>query len=258
MAENENVTVESTEVVATEVETETPAVVEEQQPAPTEQTKEGFGAKVKEWCRKQIVKVKRKTHMIPFFFLLVSGIFYLLCLNDFSQSSAVAYYRTQYLGIAVFVNVLFSILVLVLFLNAFPKHPIVNKKTGKKHKINYVMLVLGFVFIAIMIFLNGVYIHQLLGTLKTNPDAFFKSTEEAAKFKKYLSDEYLANPTIDTSKYRPYLMKSYRYAIAHIVLLGITVLMYALLPVYKMLIMKINTKKVLADNNIKEVIDTED
>ena len=33
--------------------------------------------------------------------------------------------------------------------------------------------------------------------------------------------------------------------------------MYALLPVYKMLIMKINTKKEIADNDIKEVIDTE-
>ena len=217
-----------------------------------------FFARVKEWGRKQIVNLKKKTHVIPFFFLVVTGIFYLLCLNDFSKASAVAFSAVQYLGLSVFINVLFSILVLVLFLNAFPKHPIVNKKTGKKHKINVIMLVLGFIFIAVMIFLNALYMHQLLSAISGAESFFFNSAAQAEKFKKYLSEAYLQNPVLDAGKYRPYLMKSYNYAIAHIVLLGVTVLMYALLPVYKMLIMKINTKKEIADNDIKEVIDTED
>lgn len=258
MAENENVVVEQDKVVEEQAVTDTEIVADEQTTAPVEPKKSGVGAKIKEWFRKQTVKLKRKTQIIPFFFLAVSGIFYLLCLNDFSQTSAVTFSPVQYLGLSVFVNVLFSILVLVLFLNAFPKHPIVSKKTGKKHKINIVMLVLGFVFIAVMIFLDGLYIHQLLGAISGAESFFFKSLAEADHFSKYLGAEFLANKKLDSTQYAPHLLKSYRYAIAHIVLLGVTIIAYATLPLYKMLIMKINTKKEIADNDIKEVIDTED
>lgn len=263
MSENENVVVEPVkDAVAADVENvavdNAEVTAQEQQAAPPSGKMNAFWAKVKEWFRKQTVKLKKKTHIIPFFFLLVTSIFYLLCLNDFSQSSAVAFRSIEYLGLAVFVNVLFSILVLVLFMNAFPKHPIVNKKTGKRHKVNVVMLVLGFIFIAVMIFLDALYLRQIVKGIPGNESFFFKTMDEANQFKGYWSETFTRNPVLNNERLRPYLLKSYNYAIAHIVLLGVTVLMYALLPLYKMLIMKINTKKVLEENNIKEVIETED
>lgn len=212
------------------------------------------GAKSKEFLRKRVVTLKRKPQRIPFFCLVVSGLFYLLCLNEFSQSAATTLSPVKYLGLCILVNVLFSILVLVLFLNAFPKHAIVNKKTGKRHKINIVMLVLGFAFIAVMIFLDALYIYQLLHAIPSMEKFFFSSVSEAEKFSKYLSDNYV----LDIGVYCPFLLKSYNFAIAHIVLLGVTIIMYALLPLFKILLMKINTRKVLEENNITEVIDTED
>lgn len=217
-----------------------------------------FGAGIKEFFRKKVVGIKRKTHIIPFFFLLITSVFYLLCLNDLSRSSAVAFPLVSYLGLSVFVNVLFSILVLVLFLNAFPKYPIVNKKTGKKHKINYVVLVLGFVFICVMIFLDVLFMNKLLTAISGNESKFFLTMDEANRFSQYWGAEFVGTPVLDNSKYMPYLVKSYDLAIVHIVLLGITILAYATLPLYKKLIMKINTSKELEGNEIKEVIDTED
>ena len=46
--------------------------------------------------------------------------------------------------------------------------------------------------------------------------------------------------------------------IAHMVFLGISALLLATLPLYKKLIMKIDTSKVVESTEIKEVIDTED
>jgi TRAP-type mannitol/chloroaromatic compound transport system permease small subunit len=52
--------------------------------------------------------------------------------------------------------------------------------------------------------------------------------------------------------------QSLNYSIAHIIMLGICVVALATLPLYKKLIMMINTKKEVKSNDIKEVIDTED
>lgn len=217
------------------------------------------GAKSKEVLRKQTVNLKRKPQRIPFLFLLVSSIFYLFCLNDFSRTSSATLFDIDWLGLCVFVNSLFSILVLVLFMNVFPRHPIVNKKTGKKHKINIVMLVFGFVFIAVMIFMDAFYIYQFLNkAIAGRESLIFSTVDEAMDYSKYLSAGFLAKPELDITRYKDYILKSYTYAIAHIVLLGVTIIVYALLPLFKMLLMKINTRKVLEENNITEVIDTED
>ena len=254
MSENEKVVEIPVEDSVDTVAVESPGA-EEQKPSKWSKVK----ASVKEWCRKQVVKLKRKTQVIPFLFLILSSLFYLLCLNDLSRTAAATLYDVSWLGLCVFVNTLFSILVLVLFLNAFPKHPIVNKKTGKKYKINILMLVLGFCFIGLMIFLDAFYIYQFLHDgIPAHENIVFRTVDDAMKFSKYLSAEFLANPALDGSGFEAHVMKSYNYSIAHIVLLGVTIVMYALLPLYKMLIMKINTKKEIAENNIKEVIDTED
>lgn len=262
MLENEDVIVETGEsavVIDESAAAEKNEVVDEQQATLSYSKLKSFGARVQEWGRKQVVKIKRKTQIIPFLFLIISSVFYLICLNDMSRTAAVTLYDVSWLGLCVFINTLFSILVLVLFLNAFPKHPIVNKKTGKKHKINIVMLILGFVFIAAMIFFDGFFIYQFLHAgIPGHEKIVFATVDDAMKFSKYLSAVFLEDPVLDGTDFEAHVFKSYGYAIAHIVLLGVTIIMYALLPLYKKLIMKINTKKEIAENNINEVIDTED
>lgn len=53
----------------------------------------------------------------------------------------------------------------------------------------------------------------------------------------------------------PYVQSSLNIAIAHIVLIAISAVLLATLPLYSKLIMKINTKKVIASTEMKENID---
>ena len=137
--------------------TETVAEVKDEmtEPAPAApEKKPGAKAKIKEFFRKKIVGLKRKPQNIAFFFLIVTSLFYLLSLNVLSPGPYVDFRETSWLGLCVFISTLFSILVLILFLNTFPKYPKVNKKTGKKSYVNYVMMALTFAFIAAMIVAN--------------------------------------------------------------------------------------------------------
>ncbi|MDE6613204.1 MAG: hypothetical protein K2K28_01450, partial [Clostridia bacterium] len=101
---------------------------------------------VKEWFRKFTVKLKRRPMNIAFFVLIISSIVYLCSLGNFSQTALNIY--VNWLGLSVFVNTLFCILSLLLFMNSFPKR-------SKKPKI--VMLVLLFLFIAAMIAFDVVF-----------------------------------------------------------------------------------------------------
>ena len=105
-------------------ENETLYQTEPQQPeteqVKNEKPKNDKGAVIKEWFRKKIVNLKRAPQNITFVFLVITSFLYLIWLFTFSK----AIYITQaatWTGIAVFVNTLLSILVLALFLNAFPK-----------------------------------------------------------------------------------------------------------------------------------------
>ena len=55
-----------------------------------------------------------------------------------------------------------------------------------------------------------------------------------------------------------YLISALNLDVAHMVFLGISAVLLATLPLYKKLILKINTSKVVEGTNIKEAIDTED
>ena len=176
MAENENEVVNAdevveeqavagTEVVEEQVVAETGVVVEEHPAAPVESKKIGVGAKIKEWCRKQIVNLKRKPQNIALFVLFVTSILFLMSLNTFSYVAFKSFNDVAWLGLCIFVSTLFSILVLVLYLNTFPKYPKVNKKTGEKHYINFVMMVLVFLFIAAMIAVDIIFFVILRGRI---------------------------------------------------------------------------------------------
>jgi uncharacterized BrkB/YihY/UPF0761 family membrane protein len=202
-------------------ENENAVVANEVQPADPSQPTKGqkFKAGLKEWGRKKIVGLKRNTQIIPLLLLLVSSIFYLCCLNTFSQ----ALYKVlsvELAGFAMFVNTLLSLLVLVIFLNAFPKR--------KKPRI--VAIVGVFVVMAIIILCDVLFYVKLDDYVGT------------------LSEKFLTR--------NPIILDAFDLVIAHIVLVGIALVAFATLPLYKKLIMKINTRKVVESNEMQGEIDT--
>lgn len=214
-------------------------------------------AKIKEWFRKKIVNLKRKPQNIAFLFLAISSIFYLLSLNTLSPGPTKDFSDAGWLGFCIFVNALFSILVLVLYLGIFPKYPKVNKKTGKKTYISIPKIVLTVLFIAAMIAMDILYYKILVGQMFNSPGKFFSSAAEAQKYAAYINPE-IDLATIDFSKHKTYLLGSLSVSITHIVLVGISALLLATLPLYKKLILKINTSKDIELGATKEVIDIAD
>lgn len=200
-------------------------IVVENNTQPAEPTKgQKFVAGLKERWRKFLVSLKRKPQRIAFFVLLLSTVIYMCSLFSFSQ--ATMYYSVNWMGLLIFINTMFSILTLLLFMNTFPK---------RKHKMNIVMLVLTFVFMAIMLFCD-IYWYITIQPLfaaqygsTTNPDVLEKLSAMTPAFSAIL---------------------------AHLVLVALSAVLLATLPLYKKLILKINTTKVLEENKLSEEIDT--
>lgn len=220
--ENSPETVEN-EVVAESAVVEASAEVASDKPNKGK-AKEGFGAKVKEWFRKQIVNLKRNPQRIPFIFIIIVSIIWLFWLFTFSRTAS-RFSEINFAGLAIFVNTLLSILIIFLFLYAFPK----------RKKVNIVMLVLVFVFMAAMIGMDVLYYTQV---------------HKFIYIDKGVNDAGLATA--------PYALTSMTYAIAHIVLQGVSIVVLALFPIYKKLLLKINTAKVVEGNDINETIDMVD
>ncbi len=177
-----------------------------------------FVAGFKEWLRKFIVKLKRKTQMIPLVLTLITSFVYLCMIGTFSQliqlNSGI-----PSVGICMFVTTLASILILPLFLNAFPKN--------KKPVIAFIVSV--FVVYALLIAMDLVFFINLGNFAKG-----FEGGSSAIKF----YDQARSS------------------LIVHIVMVGICLVAFALLPLYKAAINKINTKKVVLSNDFSGEIDT--
>lgn len=223
--EGETPVVENNEVVSVETtavadSAEAPAVATAQvNSAPSMGQK--IAAGIKEWFRKFTVKLKHKPQNIPFVILLVTSFMYLCFLGTFSKF-IVGNSSIKSLGIFQFVNTLASILIILIFLNSFPK----------RKKPNIVMLVLTFAVLALMIVMDTLFIVNVVdygNGLRRGLEWFLEQDG---------------------------VSESINCCIVHIVFLAITILMLALLPVYKKLLMKINTSKELASNNINEELDT--
>lgn len=197
------------------------------EPAP-ESSKPSKGAKfaagVKEWLRKFVVNLKRRPTNIAFFVLIVSTLIYLFMLGSISQAG-LEYPRTG-VPVALFINTLFSILVLLLFMYSFPKR-------AKKPKI--VMLVFTFVFMAAMIGMD-----ILLYIQWTN--AWNEALEILNESQKAVREKYI--------------YAAINGVLVHAIFLAIAAVLTATYPLYGKLIGKINTRKVLEENVIKEAIDT--
>ncbi len=209
MAENENV-LKPDEVAAEPVTAETPVEVTEA-PAPQKPSKGKKANKgAKEWFRKKVVALKRKPQNIALLFLVISTVYFMLAL--FKISIAVYSVYTQQgiettIGICIFVTTLLSLLVLVSFLNSFPK----------RKKPNIFFIVLVFLMIAAMIVCDIMFYVQMSQILAL-PD--------------------LANAKDTISK----VTTGQTYVIVHVVLLGVSAIVFALLPAYRLLINKINTQ----------------
>jgi cytochrome bd-type quinol oxidase subunit 2 len=178
-----------------------------------------FFAAVKERCRKFIVNLKRRPMNIAFFVLIISSIVYLCSLGNLSQTALNVY--VDWLGLSVFVDTLFCILALLLFMNSFPKRE-------KKPKL--VALILLFVFIAAMIVFDIIFY--------VNVYPAYSSADAATKLK---LDAYVPSALAST--------------IAHIVLVAIAAILTATYPLYGKLINMINTRKVIEDSNLKTEVD---
>ncbi|MGN0814474.1 MAG: hypothetical protein ACI4MH_04495, partial [Candidatus Coproplasma sp.] len=136
MTENENVVVNE----------QTP----EEQPGKKGLTLDKVLAGLKEWGRKQIVALKRYPHRIPLACFAIVSVLWLFWLFTFSQSV----YRLQsitWTGISIFIITLLEILILPLFMNAFPKR--------SKPKVVFIALV--FIFVVAIILLDVLYYTQV-------------------------------------------------------------------------------------------------
>lgn len=208
--ENSNETI-APETENAELAVTTDSTVEKQPKKPNK-----FAAGVKEWFRKLTVKLKRKTQLIPLVLTLITSFVFLCMIGTFSQliqkNSGVSS-----LGICMFVATLASILILPLFLNAFPKN--------KKPVIAFIVAV--FVVYALIIAMDVIFIVNM---------------------SKFLTDHKL--DTMD------FYEESKTALIVHIVLVAICLVAFATLPLYKKAINMINTKKVISSNDFSDEIDT--
>ncbi len=184
-----------------------------------EKKKLSFGARLKESLRKMIVTLKHKPHMIPMVMLVITFLYYSLHLTTISNTTAKI--QGPNMGLCGFVIMLFSILSLVCFGNAFPHRKPVNKP----------MLILMFAMLAIIFTADIAYINAIT-------TAVFR--EE--------------NPIVVTQS-TAYIAYAQYYLQVHMVLLGISVVLTVLLPVYSKLIRKIRTSIEVEDTASMEVID---
>lgn len=215
-------------------------VVNEVQPAPEAKPSKGakVAAGIKEWFRKFTVKLKRRPMNIAFFVLIVSTLVNLFSLGNYSQLGTITLYSRASQGLCIFVSQLFSILVLLLFMNSFPKRE-------KKPKI--VMLVLTFVFIAVMIALD-VYLLISWTDLHAQDLAIDRP---AASYESYWNTGTGTQKGVNT--FYPGVIGG---LYAHLILLALAAILTATYPLYGKLINKINTRKVIESTELKETIDT--
>lgn len=172
-----------------------------------------------EFLRKKLVTLKRKPQVIALLVLAAAFVYYSLNLTKISNTTAKI--QGVGMGLSGFVTMLFSILGLVCFLNAFPH----RKKT------NIPMLVLLFLMLGAIIFCDLYYTARI-------DDAITREI----------------NP-IDPTGANIYISEAKSMLRVHTILVIIGAALTALLPVYSPLIRKINTSVEVAANEEMGTID---
>ncbi len=172
----------------------------------------GFGAGLKESCRKAVVSLKRNPSMIPLVMLFLSFLYYSLNLTDVSDTSAKI--QGAGMGLCQFTIMLLSLLSMVCMLNSFPK----------RKKPNYPMIVLMFIMFGIIIYCDIHYSNAIFNAL------------------------YRPENPIVLDATNVYIANAYNMLQTFMVMIIITAALVLLLPVYSKLLRKINTNVAVEDN----------
>lgn len=183
--------------------------------------KMSFGAKVKESVRKFIVNLKHRPQNIPLVMLVITFLYFALNLTHISDTTAKI--NGANMGLCGFAVMLLSILSLVCFGNSFPRRKPVNKP----------MYILMFLMFGVILWADYTYMNTAAAAVLQS-QAIGKTivTEKTI---------YIAN-VINT------------ILPTHMLLLGISIALILLLPVYSRLIRKINTSiEVEAGQEIEEI-----
>lgn len=172
-----------------------------------------------EFLRKLIVSLKRKPDVIGLLVFAVGFVYYSLNLTHISDTTAKI--QGSGMGLCGFATMLFSMLSMVCYLNAFPrrKKPVIP------------MIVLMAVMVCIIIFCDNYYMGLIAAAL-TRPD----------------------NPII-IDKNTVYIAQAYNVLSSHMAFEIAGAVITALLPVYSKLLRKINTSITVEDNGKLGAID---
>lgn len=186
----------------------------------TSAKKQGRG--FKEFVRKLIVSLKRGPSIIPMLALCVSFVYYSLNLACISNTTIRIY--ASNMGQCEFVGMLAGILVLVIFLKCFPK----------RQKPNYIFVGLTMIVIALLVFVDAVYVTRIQQTL-SNPDNGF---------------------IVDGAD--SFILTARTVMIVHMIMLIISAALIVLLPVYGKLLKKIKTSIDVEGNDDMAAIELTD
>ena len=178
-----------------------------------------IGAGLKEAWRKFLVAIKRRPQMIPLTVLVVAFLVYSLNLMHISDTTAKI--QGSGMGLSGFCTMLFSMLSMVCFMNAFPYRKKVNKP----------MLILMFVMLAVVIYSDVYYLGRIDAALTR-----------------------AANPITITAS-TLYIAYAQWYIRMHIIILAVAIVLIILLPVYSKLIRKIKTSVEVTDNGAMDEIE---
>ncbi len=183
-------------------------------------TKLSFGARCKESIRKGIVSLKHRPHTIPQLMLVITFLYFALNLTTISDTTSKI--QGPHMGLCGFAVMLFSMLSMVCFGNAFPHRKPVNKP----------MFVLMFVMFGIILAADTMYINAIVAAV-TRAESPIVITEETI-----------------------YIAKACNTVLpVHRILLIISIVLILLLPVYSKLIRKINTSIEVEDAGEMAAID---
>ncbi len=172
---------------------------------------------MKEFIRKRIVSLKRKPQMIALVVLALGFVYYSFNLTHVSDTTAKI--QGAGMGLCGFVTMLFSVLSLVCFLNAFPH----------RKPVNVPMLALMFAMIGIIIFCDTHYAGRVTAAITR------------------------ANNPINPADF-PYISAVQTMLIVHRVILMLAAALVVLMPVYSKLLKKIRTSVEVEENeNMGEI-----
>ncbi len=166
---------------------------------------------MKEFFRKKMVSLKRKPQTIPMLVLVVGFLYYSLNLTHVSDTTAKL--QLSGMGLSGFCTMLFSMLSLVCFLNAYPH----RKKT------NIPMLVLMFAMLGLLIYCDTYYMGCITRAM-TRPE----------------------NPIVVDAN-TIYITQAYSMLGVHRVITCIGAVLTLLVPVLRKLLRKVNTSLPVED-----------